>query len=152
MNKHGDLDEARKANLEIGIECARAVLTRTNEAIAHEDKLEAVHDLKNRVEDWKGHRVEGFGDLLLFGTFTVIKSDAAPTKDMEREVSKPISSARRFLLLGSGLLVLDWMIWQPLGSLLDFEREVTVVIIQCVVARSNIKDEGHGKQEGSCHF
>ncbi|KAJ9632171.1 Guanine nucleotide exchange factor for Cdc42p [Taxawa tesnikishii (nom. ined.)] len=85
LNKHGDLDEARKANLEIGIECARAVLTRTNEAIAHEDKLEAVHDLKNRVEDWKGHRVEGFGDLLLFGTFTVIKSDAAPTKDMERE-------------------------------------------------------------------
>lgn len=61
-------------------------MNKTNAAIDREDKLEAVHELKNRVEDWKGHRVEGFGDLLLFGTFTVVKSDTVPSsKDMERE-------------------------------------------------------------------
>lgn len=52
-----------------------------------EEKVEAVQELKNRVEDWKGHRVEGFGDLMLYGTFTVLKSDTAPSKDGEREVS-----------------------------------------------------------------
>lgn len=86
LYKKGDMDEERKDDLLIGKECAQAVLTRTNEAMDREDKMEAVHELKNRVEDWKGHRVEGFGELLLFGTFTVIKSDAGPSKDAEREV------------------------------------------------------------------
>lgn len=86
LYKKGDLDEQRKSDLLIGKECAQAVLLRTNDAMDREDKLEAVHELKNRVEDWKGHRVEGFGELLLFGTFTVVKSDVGPTKDAEREV------------------------------------------------------------------
>ena len=86
LYKKGDLDEERKADLLVGKECATSVLSRTNEAMDREDKLEAVHELKNRVEDWKGHRVEGFGELLLFGTFTVLKSDAGPSKDAEREV------------------------------------------------------------------
>lgn len=64
------------------------MLTRTNTAIENEDKLEAVEELKGRVEDWKGHRVEGFGTLLLFGTYTVLKSDSAPGKDNEREVGR----------------------------------------------------------------
>ena len=86
LYKKGDLDEERKADLLIGKECASAVLSRTNAAMEREDRLAAVQELKSRVEDWKGHRVEGFGELLLFGTFTVIKSDAGPSKDSEREV------------------------------------------------------------------
>jgi cell division control protein 24 len=47
-----------------------------------------VQELKFRVEDWKGHRVEGFGELLLYGTFTVLKSETLATgKDGERQVS-----------------------------------------------------------------
>ncbi|KAF2154680.1 hypothetical protein K461DRAFT_266070 [Myriangium duriaei CBS 260.36] len=85
LYKKGDLDEERKSDLLIGKECATAILTRTNAAMEREDRLAAVEELKGRVEDWKGHRVEQFGELLLFGTFTVIKSDSGPSRDTERE-------------------------------------------------------------------
>ncbi|GAB7350434.1 hypothetical protein MBLNU459_g1042t1 [Dothideomycetes sp. NU459] len=85
LHRKGDFDEERKADLLKGKEFATAVLTRTNTAIDNQDKLEAVEELKGRVEDWKGHRVEGFGNLLLFGTYTVLKSDNALNKDPERE-------------------------------------------------------------------
>jgi cell division control protein 24 len=44
-------------------------------------------ELRERVEDWKGHRLESFGDLLLHGTYHVIKGDTTNPKDQEREVS-----------------------------------------------------------------
>ena len=44
-----------------------------------------MQELKDRVEDWKGHRVEVFGDLLLHGTYTVLKGENT-AKDAEREV------------------------------------------------------------------
>lgn len=91
LYRKGDFDDARKEDLARGKECATIVLTRTNTAIENEDKLEAVEELKGRVEDWKGHRVEGFGDLLLFGTYTVLKSDIPPGRDQEREVSHACS-------------------------------------------------------------
>lgn len=62
-----------------------AVLNRTNASIDREERGEAVRALKSQVEDWKNHRVEAFGDLLLYGTHTVLKGD--PSKDSEREVS-----------------------------------------------------------------
>ena len=43
-------------------------------------------ELRERVEDWKGHRLETFGDLLLHGTYHVIKGDTTNPKDTEREV------------------------------------------------------------------
>jgi cell division control protein 24 len=85
LYQKGDYNEEIKADLFRGKECATTVLTRTNTAIENEDKLEALEDLKSRVEDWKGHRVTGFGGLLLFGSYTVVKSDSAPGKDQERE-------------------------------------------------------------------
>jgi cell division control protein 24 len=85
LYQKGDYSEDIKADLFKGKECATTVLTRTNTAIENEDRLEALEDLKSRVEDWKGHRVTGFGGLLLFGSYTVIKSDSAPGKDQERE-------------------------------------------------------------------
>ena len=51
------------------------MLERINAAIAREDRMEAVEELKTLVEDWKGHRIEGFGDLLLYGQYTVLKGD-----------------------------------------------------------------------------
>jgi cell division control protein 24 len=63
------------------------VLFATNAAVDREERLEAIQELKDRVEDWKGHRIDSFGELLLHGTHQVIKGDTANPKDQEREVS-----------------------------------------------------------------
>lgn len=49
-----------------------------------EQRLSAVDELHSSVEDWKGHKIDQFGELLLYGNFTVLKGDGA--KDVEREV------------------------------------------------------------------
>jgi cell division control protein 24 len=90
LYEKGDLDDARRNDLLMGKEAAASVLARTNSAMDREQKAEAVQELKQRVEDWKGHRVEGFGELLLYGTFTVLKSEgsiptAATGKEGERQ-------------------------------------------------------------------
>ncbi len=59
------------------------ILERTNAFIHREERLEAVQALKSQVEDWRNHRVEAFGALLLHGTYTVIKGDGT---NSEREV------------------------------------------------------------------
>jgi cell division control protein 24 len=69
-----------------GIEAASAVLQRTNEAVHREEREAAVAELNERVEDWKGHRLSNFGELLLYGTHQVIKNGASGGKDEEREV------------------------------------------------------------------
>jgi cell division control protein 24 len=62
------------------------VLFATNAAVDREERLEAVEELRERVEDWKGHRIESFGELLLHGTHQVVKGDTSNPKDQEREV------------------------------------------------------------------
>lgn len=57
---------------------------KANNAIAKEARKQAVDELSQRVEDWKGHKIEHFGDLLLNGTYTVLKGEG--TKEVEREV------------------------------------------------------------------
>ncbi len=63
---------------------ATSILSRANEAIAKEYRLAAVSELQSRVEDWKGHQIDHFGGLLLFGDYTVVKGEGA--KEVEREV------------------------------------------------------------------
>lgn len=97
LQKNGDLDEQRKEDLTRGIEAASSVLAGTNDAIAREERVEAVEELKTLVEDWKGHRIEGFGDLLLYGQFTVLKGDSMSSKNEERDVSNSATSSNSFL-------------------------------------------------------
>ncbi|PSN60934.1 hypothetical protein BS50DRAFT_604295 [Corynespora cassiicola Philippines] len=85
LRDKGDLDEQRREDISAGIEAASAVLQRTNAAIDREERLEAVEELKTLVEDWKGHRIEGFGDLLLYGQYTVVKGESLNAKNEERE-------------------------------------------------------------------
>jgi cell division control protein 24 len=85
LRDKGDLDQQRKDDISSGIEAASAVLERTNAAIDREERIEAVEELKTLVEDWKGHRIEGFGDLLLYGQFTVLKGESVNAKNEERE-------------------------------------------------------------------
>jgi cell division control protein 24 len=67
-----------------GIGAAQRVLGRINQAVDKKARADAVVDLTARVEDWKGHNIQQFGDLIMNGTFTVIKGDGR--NDVEREV------------------------------------------------------------------
>lgn len=60
------------------------MLDSANDAIDKEHLATAFMDLDERVDDWKSLKIESFGELLRFGTFTVIKGDNG--KDSEREV------------------------------------------------------------------
>lgn len=52
------------------------VTDKVNETKRREDNRQAVIDLGQRVEDWKGHDIKGFGELLLQETFFVLKNDS----------------------------------------------------------------------------
>lgn len=85
MNRKGGFDPERARHLEEGAEKIRSILADTNNAIKKEERLEATMELQERVEDWKGHKIDHFGDLLLYGNYTVLKGEGA--KEVEREVS-----------------------------------------------------------------
>ncbi|KAI9858167.1 MAG: hypothetical protein M1813_007816 [Trichoglossum hirsutum] len=74
----------QQSDLDSGYHASQRVLERANDAVDKVVRNEAVEDLATRVEDWKGHRIEQFGELLLYGTFTVVKGDGRT--DVEREV------------------------------------------------------------------
>ncbi|KAL9125120.1 MAG: hypothetical protein Q9217_005628 [Psora testacea] len=85
LRDKGGLDEARRRNLDDGIAAAESILHSANDAIHKEQRLSAVVDLQQRVEDWKGHKIDHFGELLLHGSYTVLKGEGA--REVEREVS-----------------------------------------------------------------
>ncbi|KAI5863550.1 hypothetical protein GGS23DRAFT_605084 [Durotheca rogersii] len=76
-------DEETKSDLIAGIDAAERVLTKANEAVNHDLLEEALEDLKKRVDDWKNHRVEQFGRLILHGIYTVITGRSDQEKDYE---------------------------------------------------------------------
>lgn len=80
--------DERKADLSAGIDAANRVLTQANAAVDRELRQEALQDLCARVDDWKNHRVDHFGDLLLHGHFPVVTGKS----DVQKEVRSPISS------------------------------------------------------------
>lgn len=83
LMKNGGLDEDKTADLHAALEAAKAVCDRADEAIAEEERQAALAEIQSRVEDWKGHRIEHFGELLLHGQYLVIKGEGA--KEVERE-------------------------------------------------------------------
>ena len=76
-------DEALKTDLEDGINVIQSVLEQANASIDRDNRQAAREEVAVRVEDWRKLKIETFGDLLLFGTFAVQKSDSG--KDNERE-------------------------------------------------------------------
>ncbi|KAL8932991.1 MAG: hypothetical protein Q9211_006022 [Gyalolechia sp. 1 TL-2023] len=84
LGHKSQLDAKRKADLVEGEAAANSLMQRANEAVAKEQRTMAVADLQLRVEDWKGHNMKQFGELLLYGNFTVVKGEG--TKPAEREV------------------------------------------------------------------
>lgn len=61
--------------LKAGLESVMRVTDKVNEEKRRQDNAQAVTDLAHRVEDWKGHDLSSFGQLLLHENFVVIKSD-----------------------------------------------------------------------------
>ncbi|KAK4695829.1 cell division control protein 24, partial [Lecanoromycetidae sp. Uapishka_2] len=84
LETKGDYDPERKEDLVAGYAAAQSIMDRADAAIGKENRLEAVNELSYRVEDWKGHKIDHFGELLLFGAYTVLKGEGA--KEVEREV------------------------------------------------------------------
>ncbi|KAF8856849.1 hypothetical protein BDZ45DRAFT_745029 [Acephala macrosclerotiorum] len=83
-DKTGATDET-KADLTAGIEASNRVLMQANAAVDRELRAEALEDLCARVDDWKNHRVDHFGDLLLHGHFPVVTGKS----DVQKEVRPP---------------------------------------------------------------
>jgi cell division control protein 24 len=55
-----------------------------------------MYELGERVEDWKGHNLHSFGELLLNGHYQVIKGDSSNPREQEREVRVRIISCLIF--------------------------------------------------------
>ena len=85
MRIKGNLDLEKRQDLEEGEAAAKSIMTRADEAVQKEHHAAAVNELQSRVEDWKGHKINHFGELLHFGNYTVLKGEGA--KVVEREVS-----------------------------------------------------------------
>jgi cell division control protein 24 len=58
------------------------VLSKANEAVDRDLLDEALEDLIGRVDDWKNHKVEQFGRLLLHGVYTVVTGRTEQEKDV----------------------------------------------------------------------
>ena len=63
-----------------------------NTSAGKQKNADDVVELESRVDDWKGHKLERFGLLLISGKHTVLKTDAASKADQEREVSEYLNS------------------------------------------------------------
>lgn len=81
------------------------MLQKANEAVDRDLLDEAMDDLMNRVDDWKNHRVEQFGKLLLHGVYTVVTGKTEQEKDVGGTRDFP-SSIFLFFLISRNLPVL----------------------------------------------
>ena len=69
-----------------GHEAVKRITDRVNETKRRADNDLAVLELSRRVDDWKGHDIGTFGNLLLEDTFTVLKGDS----EREYKVRSPM--------------------------------------------------------------
>lgn len=81
LNKKTE-DEETKNDLILGWEAAERVLHKANDAVNRDLLDEAYDELITRVDDWKNHRIEQFGKLLLHGVYGVITGKSDQEKDV----------------------------------------------------------------------
>ncbi|KAH7312728.1 Pleckstrin homology domain-containing protein [Stachybotrys elegans] len=82
LNKKTENEET-KEDLVAGYEAAERVLKKADEAVDQDVLDEALEDLISRVDDWRNHKVENFGRLLLHGMYGVTTSKNEQEKDYE---------------------------------------------------------------------
>ena len=61
--------------LKRGSDAAKRITDKINEAQRRAENEQTVKSLHSRIDDWKGHHLENFGELLLDDIFVVTKSD-----------------------------------------------------------------------------
>lgn len=61
--------------LKEGCGSAKRITDKINEAQRRAENHQTVRNLESRIEDWKGHHISNFGELLLEDVFLVTKSD-----------------------------------------------------------------------------
>ncbi|RFU81677.1 guanine-nucleotide dissociation stimulator [Trichoderma arundinaceum] len=76
-------DPETKEDLLLGCEAAERVLQKANEAVNRDLLDDALEELIVRVDDWKSHKIESFGKLLLHGVYGVITGKSEQEKDYE---------------------------------------------------------------------
>jgi hypothetical protein len=88
LEKKGEYDVERTQHLREGGQAIKAVILRVNAAIERAKMDEEVVTLVELVDDWKGHKLESFGRLVLNGAFPVLKGEGSK-ETSEREVCSP---------------------------------------------------------------
>ncbi|TVY20414.1 Rho guanine nucleotide exchange factor scd1 [Lachnellula arida] len=88
LRDKGGVDETMKADLTAGIEASNRVLREANEAVDQELRREAREDLESRVDDWKNHQIDHFGDLLMHGQFMVVTGKSDVQKEDKKDKNK----------------------------------------------------------------
>ncbi|KAM0254870.1 hypothetical protein ACHAQJ_006362 [Trichoderma viride] len=76
-------DPETKDDLLAGCEAAERVLQKANEAVNRDLLDDALEELLVRVDDWKSHKIESFGKLLLHGVYGVLTGKSEQEKDYE---------------------------------------------------------------------
>lgn len=78
--------EHLKADLDTAISIIQDVLNQADASIDKETREDAVKDLQERIEDFKGLNLSQLGELLLIGTFNVIKETALSKEEKEYHI------------------------------------------------------------------
>ncbi|KAI8097158.1 uncharacterized protein BX664DRAFT_325678 [Halteromyces radiatus] len=63
------------AEMDDGLESIKRVTEKVNETQRQHENIQAVEDLKKRVDDWKGISIDGYGSLLLQEKITMTSND-----------------------------------------------------------------------------
>ncbi|RIB18608.1 hypothetical protein C2G38_2036762 [Gigaspora rosea] len=74
--KFTDKEDKYYDEIKCGLYAIKRVADRVNETRRQQENAAVVKDLERRVEDWKGHKIEQFGELLLEDVFTMSKDDS----------------------------------------------------------------------------
>jgi cell division control protein 24 len=75
LKKSSPVDYPHYEELKAGSAAAKRITDKINEAQRRAENLQTVQNLASRVDDWKGHHVSQFGELLLEDIFIVTKSE-----------------------------------------------------------------------------
>jgi cell division control protein 24 len=75
LKKSSPIDYPHYDELKAGSAAAKRITDKINEAQRRAENLQTVQNLASRVDDWKGHHVSQFGELLLEDIFIVTKSE-----------------------------------------------------------------------------
>ncbi|SAM04375.1 hypothetical protein [Absidia glauca] len=73
--KSTNKDWPHVTEMEEGLEAIRRVTEKVNETQRQHENIQAVEDLKKRVDDWKGINIDGYGSLLLQEKVTMTSND-----------------------------------------------------------------------------